>query len=263
MSRTHVNTRLIAERRAALNMSQRALIQAAAVSSRLIFAVDSDSDGQISAPAGASMTLADLWRLATALAVTPAELLTPDDSTRAGPPADDVAVLLAALMDGARAPLSRKDDIAQALGWSLERVDGAASQAAEHLPALGLMLHNNTALGLGVRTKHGVLSPQAQQRLARAKTIRTNLRLDHARVLRDVAHGKFGKDWRWRLRSHQRACIQALRKRGLVEDTQEGLRLTATASYSLLLSDEPPANDASPPDPMPDLRVGQTTDGPP
>jgi len=223
MSRAYVNARLIAERRAALNMSQRALLQAAAVSSRLIFAVDSDSGGQTSLPAGASMTLGDLWRLAAALAVTPAELLTPDDSTPAGPPAADVAVLLAAVMDGARAPLSRKDDIAQALDWSLERVDEAARQAAEHLPALGLTLHNNTTVGLGVRAKHGVLTPQNQQLLARAKTIRTNLRLDHARVLRDVAHGKFGKDWRRWLRSHRRSCIQALRKRGLIEDTPQGL----------------------------------------
>lgn len=242
-----INTKLITERRMALNMSERALIQATGVSHRLIYSVDPQPVGDLSIALGAGVTLAELARLARALAITPAELLTSDDPARTGPPATDIAVLLAALMDGAQVTLTSKDDLAHALGWPLERVEHAATQAADHLPALGLTLHHNDAGRLGIRARHGVLDPDDQQRLARAKTARTNLRLDEARVLRDVAHGRFGKDWRRALRSNQRVCIQALRKRGLIEDTAQGLRLTATAKYSLLLADEPPTDDPAAP----------------
>jgi hypothetical protein len=41
--------------------------------------------------------------------------------------------------------------------------------------------------------------------------------------------------------------LQGLRKRGLIEDTPAGPRLTPTAAYSLLLSDQPPPDDISQP----------------
>lgn len=233
----------------ALNMSERALIQATGVSHRLIYEVDPRPGGDLSIALGAGVTLGELARLASALAVTPGELLTADEPAPTGPPAADIAILLAALMDGAQVTLTRKDDLAHALGWSLERVEDASAQAAKHLPALGLTLHHSHAGGLGIRARHGLLGRDDQQRLARAKTVRTNVRLDEARVLRDVARGQFANDWRRSLRSNQRVCIQALRKRGLIEDTPQGLQLTATTKYSLLLTDEPATEDhASPRD---------------
>lgn len=259
MSSSLINTQLIAERRVALNMSERALIQATGVSHRLVYSLDAQPGGDQSVALGASVTLAELARLAKALAVTPAELLQTEDALPAGPPADDIAVLLAALMDGAQVTLTRQDDLAHALGWPLERVESAACQAAGHLPTLGLTLHRTNALGLGVRARHAVLTTEDQQRLARAKTVRTNVRLDEARVLRDVAHAKFAKDWRRSLRSNQRVCIQALFKRGLIEDSSDGLALTPTARYSLLLCDEAPAEDSSPPDTGPGWPFGLHT----
>lgn len=259
MTANLINTRLITERRMALNMSERALIQATGVSHRLIYEVDSEPGGDLSIALGAGVTLAELARLARALAVNPGDLLTTDDPAPAGPPPADVAVLLAALMDGARVTLTSRDDLAHALGWPLERVEDAATQAAGHLPALGLTLHHNHAGTLGIRARHGVLDSDGQQRLARAKTLRTNVRLDEARVLRDVARGQFAKGWRRALRSNQRICIQALRKRGLIEDTPQGLQLTAATKYSLLLADEPATeDDASPRDTGSGWPVGAT-----
>lgn len=258
MTASLINTRLITERRMALNMSERALIQATGVSHRLIYEVDSRPGGDLSIALGAGVTLAELARLARTLAVNPGDLLTTDDAAPAGPPPADVVVLLAALMDGARVTLTSQDDLAHALGWPLDRVEDAATQAARHLPALGLTLHSHAGR-LGIRARHGVLDADDQQRLARAKTVRTNVRLDEARVLRDVARGQFAKGWRRALRSNQRICIQALRKRGLIEDTPQGLQLTAATKYSLLLTDEPGTEDhASPRDTGTGWPVGAT-----
>ena len=234
MSSAWVNTRLIAERRVALNMSERALVQATGITHRLIYT----ADGATGALVG-HVTLAELSRLAATLGVTPAELLTPDDAAPDGPPPDDVAVLVAALMDEAKVKFTSKDDLALALGWPLERVDEAARQAAEHLPALGLTLHLNRHVGLGVLARHGALTSQEQQKLARAKTVRGNLRLHHARVLHDVGKDRFGEDWQRALSANHRAVIPALLKRGLIEATPAGLRLTATAAYSLMLTEDP------------------------
>jgi len=168
MNGVRVNTQLIAERRRELNMSERTLIKLTGVTVRLVYSPN-ETDAE-SYSHGASMTLAELSRLASALAVSPTELLMTERPAPAGAPADDVAVLMAALMDGARVTLTRKDDLASALNWPLERVERAASQAAEHLPALGLTLHHSPADGVGLRPRHGILAPAEQRNLARAKT---------------------------------------------------------------------------------------------
>lgn len=239
-----INARLVAERRTALNMSMRALVQSAGLTTRMILQ-GAHSDGDTSITAGGFMTLAELSRLANALGVDPAELLTADDAVQTGPPTDDVAVLLAALIDEAQVSLTHKDDLADALGWPLERVEEAARRTAEQLPALGLTLYENPAAGLGVRARHRVLSPQEQQRLARSKTVRSNMRVDHAHVFRDVALGHHAKNLRRMKKTTELASIQALSKRGLIEHAAAGLQITATANYSLLLTDEPPAEATS------------------
>ncbi|MDQ2759600.1 MAG: helix-turn-helix transcriptional regulator [Actinomycetota bacterium] len=231
-----IDTGMLVARRTALNLSQRALSRQLGVSQVYVHVMEANPQ------AHASMTLGELARLAQALAVTPAELLRAPQSSSADPPAPDVAILLAALMDEAKATLIHRDDLAHALGWSLERVKDAARDAAEHLPALGLKLHEHPAGGLAIRTQHGVLEPDAQQQLARAKTQRTTVPADQARVLSDVAHGGLAAGWTRTLTRNQRVPIQALTKRGLIKDTPTGLQLTATAAYNLLLTDEPPAD---------------------
>lgn len=235
MSRALINTDLIAERRLALNMSPRALHRAAALSHRVVYVTEPGS------MAHASMTLAELTRLAAALGVPPADLLTTSSTDTTGPPTDDVGVLLAALMDEAKVALAHKEDVARALGWPLERIDTAAREAAARLPALGLQLHENHG-AVAVRAAHGLLTGEEQQRVARAKTLRSHLRIDHASALHDIAHGGVPADWYKGLSAKRSIAFQGLRKRGLIEEVPAGgLQLTATAAYSLLLTDEPPA----------------------
>jgi len=234
MNRALINTKLIAERRTALNMSPRALHRAAALSHRVVYVTEPGS------MAHASMTLAELTRLAAALGVTPADLLTTSSTDTTGPPTDDVGVLLAALMDEAQVALAHKEDVARALGWSLERMDEAAREAAVRLPALGLQLHENQG-AVALRAAHGALSAEDQQRVARAKTLRSHLRIDKARELHDIAHGRVVGDWHRGLSAKRRIALQGLHKRGLIEEVPAGLQLTATAGYSLMLTDEPPA----------------------
>jgi hypothetical protein len=239
MSGAMINTRLIAERRNALNMSRRALNKAAAVGHHAIHA---DDPG---AHAHASMTLGELSRVAAALGLTAAELLTAPDATADRPPTPDAAVLVAALMDEVHIKLVFRDDLARAFGWPLERVHAAVREAAVHLPAVGLDIHQ--IRGLRVHVAHGVLTDDVQQRLARAKTLRRHMRLDAARVLREVAHGRGDARGLMVPSNKQRVPIQGLRKRDLIEDTPTGLVLTATAAYSLMLTDEPPAEPLSRP----------------
>lgn len=236
-----LNTQLIDRRRTELNMSVHALNQAAALSHRVNHA------GPPGRKAHAAMTLTELSRLAATLGVPPAALLALPDQPTPGPPADDVATLVAALMDEAQVTLTHSDDVARTLGWSLERLEAAARQAAEHLPALGLHLHHNPHGGLAVRARHGVLSAAEQQQLARAKTSRADLRADHAQMLRDIAHGKIHSA-QWKRTLGLRAWVPqaGLLKRGLIEDTPTGMQLTATVAYSLMLTDEPPAGSRPP-----------------
>lgn len=239
MSGALINTELIAERRTALNMSPRALHRAAALSHRVVYVTEPGS------MAHASMTLAELTRLAAALGVTPADLLTTSSTDTTGPPTDDVGVLLAALMDEAQVALAHKEDVARALRWPLERIDEAVREAAARLPALGLQLHENNG-AVALRAAHGVLSAEDQQRVARAKTLRSHLRIDNARALHDIAHGRVvGDYWERGLSAKRRIAFQGLHKRGLIEEVPAGLQLTATAAYSLMLTDEPPTERES------------------
>jgi len=238
MSGPLINTALIAQRRTELNMSERTLIQAASTRHRVIVRIGPGSTGH------ASVTLGELSRLAATLALSLADLVTPSDTNPAGPPTDDVATLLASLMDDAKVTLAHRDDLARALGWSLERTEEAARQAGELLAPLGLKLHRHPAGGLAIRSKHGVLSTEEKQRLARMKTARATMPRDQARALREVALGSFGADRARSLSRNQRATIQALRKRGLIADTTRGLQLTAIAAYSLLLTDQPPTEES-------------------
>lgn len=251
MSGGMLNTQLIDERRTQLNMSAHALNKAAALMHRV------NHNGQPGPNAHVQMTLADLSRLAAVLGVTPAALLTPPDEPPTVGPADDAAILVAALMDESRVTLAHKDDVARALGWPLHRVDEAARQATDHLPALGLHLHHNPHGGLAVRALHGVVGSEEQQRLARAKTQRTNLRADQARMLRDIAHGKVNDpEWQRSLGQRRRVTFWALRKRGLIEEAPSGLELSPTVAYSLMLTDEPPPDDLDVSSTQPDPNHG-------
>jgi len=238
-----INTTLIAERRRELNMTARTLAKAAAVPQAVLY------PHQPKAGAGYNITLGELARIAAVLAVSPADLLRRPNEAPNGPAGGDVAVMLAALMDEAHVTLVHRDDLACALGWPVERVDDAVRQATEHVPTLGLMLHQHPGGGLGLRAQHGLLSSEEQQRLARAQTLRKNLPRDQARTLREVVDGVYDSRWTRMLSRH--IPIQALRKRGLIHDTDAGLRLTATAAYSLLLTNEPPSDAADQSDQRP------------
>lgn len=244
MSGALINTRLIAERRKALNMSMRALNHAAAVGHRAIHAEDPGAHTH------ASMTLGELSRVAAVLGLKSADLLTAPDHAAEHEPAEDAAILVAALMDEVQINLVSSDDIARALGWSLERVQDAVCDAAARLPAIGLDIHVGAKGGLRVHVAHGVLTDDAQQRLARAKTVRRHLHPNAARMLREIACGRGNARGIMVPGNPQRVVLQGLRKRGLIQDTPSRIELTAAAAYSLMLTDEPPTKQPALPPPV-------------
>lgn len=146
-------------------------------------------------------------------------------------------------MDEVHIKLTFRDDIARAFGWPLERVRAAVHEADAHLATVGLGIYRANNGGLRVLVAHGVLDEDGQRRLARAKTLRRHMRLDAARVLREVALGRGDARGLMVPSNKQRVPIQGLRKRDLIEDTPTGLVLTATAAYSLMLTDKSPAGD--------------------
>jgi transcriptional regulator with XRE-family HTH domain len=242
-----VDTQLVRQRRDALNLSQRAVGRALGVSSLLIRALETNPGSH------SNLTLGFLERLAEVLGVQTHQLLAPrgpassnhDDNVLCQTADGDVSRLLAALMDDARTTLTHRDDLALVLGWPLERLQRVVQQARRTLPALGMHLHIHPAGGYAVHPSHGVLTAHEQLVLARAKSRRGAMSVTAARVLRAIALGDHISEWRQRCRNPERVAIQTLLKRGLIEEDDQGLRLTGTAADSLLITHQPSA--ASPP----------------
>jgi transcriptional regulator with XRE-family HTH domain len=244
-----VDTQLVRERRDALNLSQRAVGKALGVSSVLIRALETNPGSH------PNLTLGFLERLADVLGIQTRELLAPrgatapnDDDNEAlhQTDGDDVARLLASLMDDARIPLTHRDDLALVLGWPLEQLQNVVQQTKRTLSGLGMHLHINPGDGYAVRASHGVLTAHEQLQLARARSRRRAMSITAARVLRAIALGDRYGEWRRGCRNPERVAIQALLKRGLIEEVDYGLRLTDPAADSLLITDRPSAASPAP-----------------
>ena len=153
-----LNGALIKERRLRLNMPTRELGRLSGLSGPTIQRIEAGE----SAP---DLKLGELHRLASALGLELWEIL--DVATVTGRPETlDDARVEAVLVDAGR--LVRREEIATALDWDLERVRHALTTLAERLDGTGQRLHLRAAGDVAIRPAPLGLTASERERATRA-----------------------------------------------------------------------------------------------
>jgi len=214
----------IVELRVRRGLSARALARQMGVSSATVHRLE-QGDWH------SDLSLRTLYRLADALNIDIRVLL----SDRTGSPlhGDDDAVLEAALASAA-APVER-ERIARTLGWSLARLDEAVGSLRARLHSRGVSLSGAGALSL-VAKEH-LLTDRQRATLAQTATAKRGIDLRTMQLLRAVALGTIESEWERRASNPQRIALARLANLGLARRTADGMRLTATARFSLGLEE--------------------------
>ena len=182
-----LNTALLTRRRHQLRLSKHEVARAAGLRLR---ALDTLENGA----AGAGLTLSQLYRLATALDLHPADLLDKtghptDDQPGVAVTADATRLLCLLLVAGDN---TSRDIAARALGWPLARLIDAADDIDRNASNLGITL---TRRGYSLRATRAT-DPDARRRLAilqRADRATRAVQAKTARYIHALATGD--PDW--------------------------------------------------------------------
>lgn len=222
-----LNTRLIAERRITEGLTQRALAKRLGVRSPVIAALERGTNHH-------DLPLAFIARLADALAVTPAQLLTADDDiTVADAAVDDIK--LEALLAGADRLVSA-EEIAYALSWTLKRTNAALQTLRARLTTTGQKLHTGAGVLYALRPRTEQLTIHERQQAARAQAARASISRPEAQLLRQLTQAPVPEKAATGGNA-QRVTTSRLLRLGLAELRDGQLRLTPDARFSLGLDE--------------------------
>lgn len=210
----------IAELRRLAGLSQRALARLLVVAPMTIQRIE-NGGGHVDL----SMRFVD--KLATAIGVDIATLL--PVAEEAEPRPDDV-VIEAALADlGRYIPV---EELARALGWTLERADAALLDLDERLRSTGLMLKKRRfSYSLGPR--QAVVTEGQHANLQRAAVSRWGLLLGPARVLRDALDGLVDGEWERKAPAWKTLALGTLLKNRLVRMDDQRAVVVDDVRFSL------------------------------
>jgi transcriptional regulator with XRE-family HTH domain len=153
-----LNSQLLKERRLQLNLPTRELGRLSGMSGPTIQRIEAGE----SAP---DLTLGDLHRLASALGLQLWEVLDARSTTERPETLDDVRVE-ALLANAGR--LIRREEIATAFQWDLERVSNALTTLAARLDGTGQRLHVRTAGDVAIQPAPVGLTSSERERATRA-----------------------------------------------------------------------------------------------
>lgn len=194
-------------------MSKRALGRAVNSTSTLISAI---LDGRNHA----DLTIGFVSGLADALGVHPSVLFVQEVEPSGHVKEDDVRRLGAALVSS-RVGIF-KEDLAEALGWKLDRVAAAGVALDGQLAAVGLSLQRNSN-GWKIQPSRTAQTWQDEMRLEQVRHKRRGLHLREMEILRAAFDAPLGGDWERRLTNADRVAFGGLLKSGLLERTDAGI----------------------------------------
>jgi hypothetical protein len=173
------------------------------------------------------LTLGFVARLAEALGVDPAALLPAAQTLTAAP--DDASVEAALGELGRYVPV---EELARALGWTLERTNEALAALEERLRTTGTSLKRKRfEYMLGPRVS--ALSEEQRSNLQRVALNRWGLRLGTTRVLRDAFDDAVDGEWERNAPAWKTLALGALLKHGLVHMERQHAVVGDDVRYSL------------------------------
>lgn len=226
MSAPLLDTKLLAERRTAEGLSQRALAKRLGVRSPMIAAMERGDNH-------ADLSLALLVRLAGELGAAPSELFAQPADEREGGSEDDIK--LEALLAGADR-LMAASEIASALEWDLRRTSRALRSLRSRLRGTGQRLHTGADTLYGLRANTAMLTRAQRQRGARAEVSRTGITRPQAALLRELVAAPIPESAAT-AGNAKRVNTARLLRLGLAELEDGTLRLSADARFSLGLDE--------------------------
>lgn len=166
------------------------------------------------------LTLRFAARLAEVLGVDLPALLAPSKTIAPAP--DDCAVEAALADLGRYTPL---EELARALGWSLERTSVALETLETRLSSTGTILKRKRFEYM-LGSRRSALSDQQHNSLQQVAINRWGLTLATARVLRDALNGLVDGEWERNAPAWKTLALGSLLKHGLVK--MDGQRVVAT-----------------------------------
>ena len=177
-----LNTELIRRRRIELRLSQRAVATHLGVSGGVVRGLETGFNHT-------DITVGLLTKLADILAVNIATLFQHHDTDTGadGTARDDVATLGAALHTSDT--LTPVTALAEALGWTADRVNTAAGQLAGALEQCGLRLHRLNGQ-LAIERSSEALDTDRIRSVTRAHLLRAGISITEARLLKRIADGR-------------------------------------------------------------------------
>jgi transcriptional regulator with XRE-family HTH domain len=236
MSRTLLDGELIHRRRIQLGLSERELAKRLGTGGAVV-------RGLVAGTNQEEQPIKMLAALAEVLAVSFDELfgrvqpVAAAGKDTAAPAADAAAVGALLGTDGRLVPM---ETLADALGWSVDRVRAALRELAERLPAAGLRLHLLNG-SVSIVPAAAAVGPVELQRLSRAVLSRRGLKSSSARVLHQACTGVLdtGKQG-----NAERVALAGLVNAGLLTVPSRARQAeqpepTADVRFSLLLDEEP------------------------
>lgn len=220
-----------------VGLSQRALGRRVGLSPTAIRALEDKEQ-----PNHHQLSLAVVDRVAKALGVPVAQLFAPDGGEAASsaegenePKSGADAAKLGALVAAVDDRLSRRD-VAGAFGWGDQRVAEATKALERELTRVGLRFPSGPGT-LTFLPRRNLLAPAEVQAADRALLVRGSLRVNEARLLRQVAEGLVDGRWEGKASNPQRVTLGRLLRLGLVvrDDPRSPFRLSEEAQISLLI----------------------------
>jgi transcriptional regulator with XRE-family HTH domain len=203
-------------------LSERALARATAMTGMSIRALEQGRNHD-------ELTLRHLVRIARALGVDPAALLTPDPAVKPEPRPDDV------MLEAALAGINRythPHDLARGLGWTLDRTTAALEQLRLRLETTGQRLANQNGR-VKIVPAAGLLTDSQEHDLANASTNERGLTISLAQMLRQAIEDN-GSGGRTRKPNANELLAQgALLNLGMIEFNDGRLVATRDVAYGV------------------------------
>jgi len=221
-----LNCEAMRRARAAQNLSQRALARITDI--RIAQLISMEQGGGCE-----KITLGSLCRLAEALCVDAASLLSRTSEPRPAQP-DDVQVEAILAQVGKAV---NRDDIAWALSWEIERVNAALVALERRLEGTGQRLRRAKFGWFGLAAAGDVLDAEKSANSERATFSEYGIQLRHARILSLLAEGKKIRQTHANAGTGTRGHnpVGELLRANLIGIGQHGIAISEDVAFSLCL----------------------------
>lgn len=216
---------MIVRRRTELGLSQRALGREAGLTSVAVSILEAGQNH-------AEVTLRAAKRLADALGLPLQSLVVGGDADKSSEPQPDDIIVEAILVSAGQALPSQ--NVAQILGWDMERVGKAIEGLRERLDGTGVLVHRASS-GYMIRPRGDLLSEDELRHLERARLRTRQLREPGMRLLLKVATGGLSRKWKQTVGNADRVSLGMLINSGLAIDTDDGVIASPELIKSLKL----------------------------